>query len=295
MRWRPGYLTILLVWLVFGYSLQHAQADEARLTLMSGLIATAAYKAGNPELPAVLILHGFLQTRDSPTVHQLAESLSDIGYTVLSPNLSLGISKRNKSLACEAIHLHSMEGDLKEIDTWVNWLVSKGHNQIVLIGHNYGSLMLIAYLSSHPNPAVRKLIAVSLVDAQVDMDGQQWQKTETDLQHKLNDKDASLVQHPLSFCKKYPTSAQNYMSYASWQRTRVLKVLSHLRVPVNIIMGDGDTRLGASWASALKKANPSLVVIKGADHFMSGEYEFDLLDAVLVALRLPQAKQGLSH
>jgi pimeloyl-ACP methyl ester carboxylesterase len=295
MRWRPGYLTILFVWLVFGYSLQHAQADEARLTLMNGLIATAAYKAGNPELPAVLILHGFLQTRDSPTVHQLAVRLSDIGYTVLSPNLSLGISKRNKSLACEAIHLHSMEDDLKEIDTWVNWLVSKGHNQIVLIGHNYGSLMLIAYLSSHPNPAVRKLIAVSLVDAQVDMGGQQWQKTETDLQHKFNDKDASLVQYPLSFCKKYPTSAQNYMSYASWQRTRVLKVLSRLKVPVTIIMGDGDTRLGASWTSALKKANPSLVVIKGADHFMSGEYEFDLLDAVLVALRLHQAKQGLSH
>jgi pimeloyl-ACP methyl ester carboxylesterase len=295
MRWRPGYLTILFVWLVFGYSLQHAQADEARLTLMNGLIATAAYKAGNPELPAVLILPGFLQTRDSPTVHQLAVRLSDIGYTVLSPNLSLGISKRNKSLACEAIHLHSMEDDLKEIDTWVNWLVSKGHNQIVLIGHNYGSLMLIAYLSSHPNPAVRKLIAVSLVDAQVDMGGQQWQKTETDLQHKFNDKDASLVQYPLSFCKKYPTSAQNYMSYASWQRTRVLKVLSRLKVPVTIIMGDGDTRLGASWTSALKKANPSLVVIKGADHFMSGEYEFDLLDAVLVALRLPQAKQGLSH
>ncbi|MDP2026662.1 alpha/beta fold hydrolase [Sulfuriferula sp.] len=295
MRWRPGYLTILFVWLIFGYSLQYAQADEARLTLMDGLIATAAYKAGNPELPAVLILHGFLQTRDSPTVHQLAESLSDIGYTVLSPNLSLGISKRNKSLVCEAIHLHSMEGDLKEIDTWVNWLVSKGHNQIVLIGHNYGSLMLIAYLSSHPNPAVRKLIAVSLVDAQVDMGGQQWQKTETDLQHKLNDKDASLVQYALSFCKKYPTSAQNYMSYASWQRTRVLKVLSHLRVPVTIIIGDGDTRLGASWASALKKANPSLVVIKGADHFMSGKYQFDLLNAVLVALRLPQAKQGLSY
>ena len=295
MRWRPGYLTILFVWLIFGYSLQYAQADEARLTLMDGLIATAAYKAGNPELPAVLILHGFLQTRDSPTVHQLAESLSDIGYTVLSPNLSLGISKRNKSLVCEAIHLHSMEGDLKEIDTWVNWLVSKGHNQIVLIGHNYGSLMLIAYLSSHPNPAVRKLIAVSLVDAQVDMGGQQWQKTETDLQHKLNDKDASLVQYALSFCKKYPTSAQNYMSYASWQRTRVLKVLSHLRVPVTIIIGDGDTRLGASWASALKKANPSLVVIKGANHFMSGKYEFDLLNAVLVALRLPQAKQGLSY
>jgi pimeloyl-ACP methyl ester carboxylesterase len=295
MRWRPGYLTILFVWLVFGYSLQHAQADEARLTLMNGLIATAAYKAGNPELPAVLILHGFLQTRDSPTVHQLAVRLSDIGYTVLSPNLSLGISKRNKSLACEAIHLHSMEDDLKEIDTWVNWLVSKGYNQIVLVGHNYASLMLIAYLSSHPNPAVRKLIAVSLVDAQVDMGGQQWQKTETDLQHKFNDKDASLVQYPLSFCKKYPTSAQNYMSYASWQRTRVLKVLSHLRLPVTIIMGDGDTRLGACWTSALKKANPSLVVIKGADHFMSGEYEFDLLDAVLVALRLPQAKQGLSH
>ena len=290
MRWRSGYLTILFTWLIVSYGLQHAMADEARLTLGDGLIATAAYKAGNPELPAVLILHGFLQTRDFPTVHQLAESLSDSGYTVLSPNLSLGISKRDKSLACEAIHLHSMEGDLKEIDTWVNWLVSKGHNQIVLIGHNYGSLMLIAYLSEHPNPAVKKLIAVSLVDTQVDMGGQQWQKTEIALQHKLNDKDSSLVQYPLSFCKKYPTSAQNYLSYISWQRTRVLKVLSHTKVPTTIIMGGGDTRLGAGWASALKKANPSLVVIKGADHFMSGKYEFDLLDAVLAALRSPQAK-----
>jgi pimeloyl-ACP methyl ester carboxylesterase len=290
MRWRSGYLTIVFTWLIASYGVQHALADEARLTLKNGLIATAAYKAGNPELPAVLILHGFLQTRDFPTVHQLADSLSDSGYTVLSPNLTLGISKRNKSLACEAIHTHNMEGDLKEIDNWVNWLVSKGHNQIVLIGHSYGSLMLIAYLSSHPSPAVKKLIAVSLVDAQVDMDAQRWEKAKLDLQRRLKNNDVSLVQFPLSFCKKYPTSAQNYLSYTSWQQARVLKELSELKVPSTIIMGGGDTRLGLGWANALKKADPSLVIVKGADHFMSGEYEFDLLDAVLAALRSPQTK-----
>ncbi len=290
MRWRSNCLTLLFTWLIVGCGLHNALADEARLTLKNGLIATAAYKAGNPELPAVLILHGFLQTRDFPTVYQLAGSLSDSGYTVLSPNLSLGISRRNKSLACEAIHTHNMLDDLGEIDNWVNWLVSKGHNQIVLIGHSYGSLMLVAYLSSHPNPAVKKLIAISLVDAQIDMNAQHLEKAKLDLQRRLKNHDASLLNYPLSFCKKYPTSAQNYLSYADWQQPRVIQALSNLKVPATLIMGSADTRLGPGWLSALKKAVPSLVLVKGADHFMSGEYEFDLLDAVLAALRTPQTR-----
>jgi hypothetical protein len=52
-------------------------------------------------------------------------------------------------------------------------------------------------------------------------------------------------------------------------------------------MGSADTRLGPGWLSVLKQADPSLVLVKGADHFMSGEYEFDLLDLVLTALRTP--------
>ena len=96
--------------------------------------------------PAVLLLHGFLQTRDFPTVATLARGLRDAGYPVLSPTLSLNIPNRSQSLACEAIHRHSLDDDIGEIARWVDWLKSHGHRSIVLIGHSFGSLQLLAYL-----------------------------------------------------------------------------------------------------------------------------------------------------
>ncbi len=82
---------------------------RVELEVAPGLTAAAAYWQGEADMPPVLIAHGFLQTREFPTVSRLAESLADFGYSVLKPSLSLGIDRRTKSLACEAIHTHSMQ------------------------------------------------------------------------------------------------------------------------------------------------------------------------------------------
>ncbi len=67
-----------------------AWADVVTLELQQGLTARAEYRAGARDKPAVLILHGFLQTHNFPTVHNLAEGLVTAGYSVLTPTLTLG-------------------------------------------------------------------------------------------------------------------------------------------------------------------------------------------------------------
>ncbi len=128
-----------------------------------GLAATAEYLQGDAGAPAALILHGFLQTREFITVRRLADSLHESGYTILLPNLTLGINVRKESLSCEAIHTHSMQQDLNEISRWIDWLEHRKHDKIVLIGHSAGSLQLAAYLSSHLNQPIQHSILISLI------------------------------------------------------------------------------------------------------------------------------------
>jgi hypothetical protein len=103
-----------------------ALAEPVEAKLPNGIIATADFRTGQPARPAVLLLHGFLQTRHSPPMSSLANTLADQGYTVLTPTLTLGINRRAKSLACEAVHTHDLESDVGEIGFWVDWLTGKG-------------------------------------------------------------------------------------------------------------------------------------------------------------------------
>src|SRR5512143_3234937 len=144
-----------------------AHAAIVQLEMRPGIPANAEYVVGERNKPAVLLLHGFLQTREFPTVTMLARGLQDAGYTVLSPTLSLDIPNRTQNLACEAVHKHSMDDDVAEIGRWVDWLKSQGYRFIVLVGHSFGSLQLLVYLSTHPDPAVKAYIGASLVEAQV--------------------------------------------------------------------------------------------------------------------------------
>src|SRR5574340_736580 len=142
-------------------------AEIVQLQVRPGIQTSAEYLDGQRDKPAVLLLHGFLQTRDFPTVATLARGLHDAGYSVLSPTLSLGIPNRKTSLACEAVHAHGLNDDVAEIARWVAWLKSQGHRSIVLVGHSFGSMQLRAYLAVRPDSAVKAYIGTSLVEAQV--------------------------------------------------------------------------------------------------------------------------------
>jgi len=273
-----GYLLFLLLLLP-----QAAAAERARIELRNGLTAQAEYLSGKPTLPAVLVLHGFLQTHDFPTVATLARGLNESGYTVLAPTLSLGVPNRKQSLACEAVHRHSLDDDLDEIDRWVKWLTSRGHRQIVLIGHSFGSMQLLAYLAGKPDPAVRGYIAASLTETQI------GPISRAELIERLEDAvargDHKLVNQPISYCKKYPSNPAALLSYVRWDQARLVKALNAYKGHKLLIMGDADVMIGRKWLSTLQESRTPMAIVKGAGHFMDGEHEFDLLEHSLTQLK----------
>jgi pimeloyl-ACP methyl ester carboxylesterase len=255
------------------------------VTLPSGYVASAEYRPANSDKPAVLVLHGFLSTRNFLTVSNLTNALADEGYTVLAPNLTLGVNLRKVSLACEAIHTHSIQGDIKEINYWVNWLIDKGHKKIVIVGHSYGSLHGLLYAMENHNPAVVKLIATSLVDVE-QVIGEELSKSQISMAQALVAKnDNSLKEYRMSYCKKYVAPPAAFLSYAVWSKQKILDAISQTKIPVDVILGSADSRMGDAWPELLRKNGVHVQLIEGANHFFHNEQEFDLLDSVLAALQ----------
>lgn len=256
-----------------------AAAGIVQQTMRPGIPASAEYLAGDRAKPAVLLIHGFLQTREFATVSTLARGLNEAGYTVLSPTLSLNIPGRRQSLACEAIHKHSMADDVAEIARWVAWLKSHGHTTILLFGHSFGSLHGLAYLAGKPDPAVRGYVGISLIEVQIGTADRArliaW------LESSVAENRRDLVTHPLSFCRKYLSTPDSLLSYVHWDQARVLAALKQLPVPARLIMGDRDEMADQEWLKLLQHVQVPMTVIKGANHFMSDEHEFDLLDNAL--------------
>lgn len=273
----------MLILALFQSAGANAEVIEHRLS--SGVVVSANYHAGKAQLPAVILLHGFLQTREFPTVTRLADSLNSAGYTTLTPTLSLGISRRAKSLPCEAAHRHTLDQDVAEIAAWVDWLAKQHAGPIIFIGHSYGSLQGLVYASSAPHPALQQLIALSLVDTEHHPPNTSVSALLGKAKARVVKRDKRLVDFALGHCTKFTATPESYISYANWDRKRVLDLARNSRVPVHVIIGSDDNRMGNGWTQALSAAGVHVDKINGANHFFDAEYEFDLLDLVLGLLK----------
>jgi dienelactone hydrolase len=271
-------------WLILIVFCGAAHAEPLQLTLPNHLVAMAEYRKGDPNKPAVILVHGFLQTHEFLTIHSLVAGISDSGYTVLAPTLTLGVTHRMRSMACEAIHTHTMKEVGQEIDAWVKWLKARHDGPIILIGHSIGGVEALAYLSGKHDPAIKRFIGVSLSEGRLKMTKAETAKLIAEMRHAVKMGDPSVVTRQFSFCEKYQATPASLLSYLEWTPQRVLDAASRLPLPHLFIMGGLDGRLGSGWIGKLKARN-RVTIIPGANHFMDGEHEFDLLDAVLTELK----------
>jgi len=203
---------------------------------------------------------------------------------VLLPNLTLGVDDRRQSLACEAIHTHSLPQDVAEIETWVDWLNRTTGKPVSLIGHSAGSLELLAYLAGHPASDVDHAILVSLVAF---AQGPIAKENEEDRQRALAGLESGkeeLSEFRLAFCDNYTTTAGNYLSYVTWDGKKTIEKLNNLPTSPIVILGGEDRRLGENWLPTLRQAGLEVILIPGANHFFDHEHEFDLMDTVLELL-----------
>jgi dienelactone hydrolase len=275
---------LLLAALLPLYALAAAGVQAAMVEIHTGgrAIATADYRPGKPDKPAVQVLHGFLQTREFGIASSIADTLADEGYTVLAPNLSLGISSRKSSLDCEALHLHDMEGDLGEIQQWMQWLRERGHRKIIGIGHSFGATQLLAWREQYREKGF-PLIAISLVSsAPLAVEAPGNPAARPPAAQKVQ---GALTHAPLSFCRGYTAPADKYASYLRWDEHRTLAALRYAANRTDIILGGEDKYLPPEWAARLAKTGARVRLLNGASHFMDGTQEFDMLDAILGILK----------
>jgi pimeloyl-ACP methyl ester carboxylesterase len=275
---RGGLATFVAILLLAGASFA-AHAEILRLQGPDGKYLTAEHERGDTKRPALLVLHGFLQTHEFQTTQSLISNLSMLGYTVLGPNLSLGISDRRQSMQCQAPHKHIFDDDLREIDFWVQWLRKQGHRDVILVGHSWGSQHGLGYVEAHPEAPVSAVIAISLV--RVEQGTAVRAKQISVAQARAARHDKSLKPYALSFCKVFMAAPESYLSYARWDDARVFDSLTRLqqrKVPVYAIVGNKDNRVDDEWIRELGRHVAQLSVIEGANHFFSSVHEFDLIE-----------------
>jgi pimeloyl-ACP methyl ester carboxylesterase len=276
-----GFCTRVLLFGLLVLAGTPARAEIVHLTLPSKLVAQGEFRPGDPAKPAVLLLHGFLQTQNFPTIHRLVEALSDEGYTVLAPTLSLGIPHRSQSVACEAIHTHTVAQGAEEIDAWVKWLTTKSPGKVVLAGHSIGNIYNLAYLASYPSARVVKLIGISIVEGRLKIGEPARAGLVRDLRKVAQVDKRKPVEHQFSFCQRFNATRESLLSYLEWGPDKILTAVRKTRLPITMIMGSKDDRLGTDWLDRLKKTPAKVIIIPGANHFMDGQHEFDLVDEFL--------------
>lgn len=259
-----------------------ATAEEISLQLPDGLTALADYREGAASKPAVLILHGFLQTYHFSTVRLIADEVSDADYTVLSPTLTLNVDQRRTSLSCDAIQNHTVEQATVEISAWVDWLKKQGYTRIILIGHSTGSNHLLSYLHSQRDPAVRAFIATAAgpIDSWQHPDESRRQLAEAEAAVAAGDK--GIKQYSLGFCRhNYAAPPKGFLSYMQWDRARIVGDLKTIPVATTVVLGQADQWLPPDWADTVERAAIPLVRIKDSNHYFSGISEFDFQAAIL--------------
>jgi pimeloyl-ACP methyl ester carboxylesterase len=275
-------IIILLFVTLFAFVSKNVFSSEVSIALKEGVNGLADYSEGVEDKPAVFLLHGILQTREFSTIQLIGDYLKEEGYTTLIPNLSLGIDGRVQSLACEAIHTHSMQMDAEEIYLWYKWLREKSGKPVVFIGHSAGATQMLAFIDAYRDEiqSPEKLILISLAY----FSDQPNSKTDPDsiarARKALAKGDDSLGEYGFVYCDKYVTLPSFYLSYIDWNKDRVTQMLSQTGSSVSLLFGSGDKRIDQQWPSFLQENNFNVTIVEGADHFFHQQHEFDLVDYI---------------
>jgi pimeloyl-ACP methyl ester carboxylesterase len=266
---------------ILGVSI-NAYAVEVSTTINEGINALADYHEGDEDKPAVIILHGILQTKNFSTIKSISNHLVEEDYTVLAPTLSLGIDNRVESLSCEAIHTHSMESDIAEISTWIRWLKKRTNKPIILIGHSAGATQLIAYLDKYKGEIKQpaKVILISLAYFADQPNSHTSSESINKARKSLANKVIQPDKYGFTYCKEYVSTPEAYLSYIDWSRDKVTEKLLELDSSFSLLFGSADKRVDLSWPPELKEKGLDVTIVKDANHFFHAFHEFDLIDYI---------------
>ncbi len=275
---KPPYIRLLALFFLLNTHFSHAETVE--LTTSDNHIALAEYLPGDNDKNPVLILHGLLQTMEFSTVKRLAEALNESGYSVLTPNLTLGLNRRKQSLACEAVHTHHLDKDSLELKMWIEWLQNKTSKPVSLIAHSAGGTVMLNYFEKYQKEQIGKAILISLSYYASGPEANETAEHAALAEQAIKSNNQQIQTFALNYCKTYPSYAGAFLSYYEWNKLNTMRSVSQFKDMITVIMGGLDRRVDSDWKLQLVKTHKNTLLIQGANHFFDQTHEFDLLDAV---------------
>lgn len=263
-----------------------AFAKEVTLKLASGLTANANFEAGKENKTAIMIIHGFQSTYNYGTIQGMSSELTSQGYSVLTPNLTLGVDNRREPLACQHPHTNTIEQEGEEIADWSKWLQKQGYRNLIIIGHSAGSTSILASLDYQQQNKPQKIILTALYDFD------NWPNNDLTRDKQIAQDNANtgkFANYYMGLCNgNFVANSASYLSYRAWNKQQLIDRINHSKLPITIIMPGADPRLhgkNKDWLDTIQKSRATLMIVKHADHFFSSDAEFDLNEAIAKILK----------
>jgi pimeloyl-ACP methyl ester carboxylesterase len=238
--------------------------------------------------PAAILLHGVAGNfYTSSTFDAVIPALHELGLTTLSVNTrghdsvfgaSLGNIRRRFGAAYEIV-----DECRHDISAWIEFLASRGHERVVLIGHSLGAIKAI-YAQAHDKlPQVAAVIAASPPRLSYSAFMNAPESSTFFESFAVADQLAKASRGDELFNSKFPfpllITANAYIDkYGPAERYNILQFAGELTCPALFTYGSKELDQGGIAFAGLPEALMSLpnararqvVVVDGADHIYTG-------------------------
>lgn len=269
---------VLLAWPLATHS-EPIQTSFQGLRLNANLVAPSG-----PGATAYLIVHGTWAHHGMEIIAALQTALAERGQTSLAPTLSLGMDDRTGFLSCGAPMRANFLAVLDEIDHWVDYLASRGWNEVIIVGHSRGGAQVALY-QTHYGRAARMGLLAPMVWRWSDVTAEYDRHSDTPLEEVLSDDREVIGPYRLLRCDGVLAPRATFQSYYSPEVSRhTPALLEKITVPATVFLGTDDeitVWTEADRKRALSNRHVRIVEIDGADHFFRDLYLEDVADELV--------------
>jgi pimeloyl-ACP methyl ester carboxylesterase len=255
---------------------------------LDGALARESGVGGRESASAAILLHGVASNfYTSSTFEPLIPRLQGLGLAVLSVNTrghdsvfgaGLGTVRRRFGAAYEIV-----DECRQDIGAWIEFLRSRGHQQIALIGHSLGAVKAVYFQAHEKCVDVAAVVAVSPPRLSYSAFMNAPESTQFwDSMHTAEEM-AKGGQGEELFTSKFPfpmlmTAAAYMDKYGPTERYNILKFVADLPCPALFTYGSKEVDSGGVAFAGMPEAVSSLPngerrsvrVIDGGDHVYSG-------------------------
>lgn len=268
-------------------------SEEISITTSNNKKFNGVYLEGSKDKPAVIYVHGMLGDYKTPNfVNNLKEELfkNNIAY-LATDNRGEGENSRNELL--EEAHL--------DITADIEFLIDKGYNKIILIGHSAGTVKVVRYLfEGEFKNNIAKLILIAPIDPLGGRIAHGRNNIEEFLKRAQEKKDQGKGDEMIT--SEFDHDDVSYKTFISWYKRddfgRMFEfcnkeydfpILSQIKIPVKVIAGTKDEYLHPSNPERPEEAMKILSkhikdfdykIVEGSGHNFNG-FENELVKEII--------------